>query len=140
MFQFHQNNSQLLFHVIVSLRGAGAFSRDFTTNLARQCRGFSRALKNEKLKAPIFPGPGGAGDTNDWCITYLPLKIYQRFIIYSRLIESSITFIPGTYLSNRCINHANSLAYSGSAVFKLNAQFNKKSMHLERKRVIAKYR
>ena len=68
MFQFHQNNSQLLFHIIVSLWGAGAFSRDFTTNLARRCRAFTRALKNEKLKAPPFPGPGGAGDTNDWCI------------------------------------------------------------------------
>ena len=64
MFQFHQNNSQLLFHIIVSLWGAGAFSRDFTTNLARWCRAFTRALKNEKLKAPPFPGPGGAGDTN----------------------------------------------------------------------------
>ena len=53
MFQFHQNNSQLLFHVIVSPWGAGAFSR---------------ALKIEKLKAPLFPGPGGAGDANDWCI------------------------------------------------------------------------
>ena len=69
MFQFHQNNSQLLFHIIVSLWGAGAFSRDFTTNLARRCPAFTRALKNEKLKAPPFPGPGGAGDTNDWCIT-----------------------------------------------------------------------
>ena len=74
MFQFHQseNNSQLLFHVIVSPRGAGAFSRGFTTNFARQCRAFSRAfsraLKIEKLKAPLFPGPGGAGDANDWCI------------------------------------------------------------------------
>ena len=34
---------------------------DFTTNLARQCRAFSRALKIEKLKAPA---------TNDWCITF----------------------------------------------------------------------
>ena len=69
MFQFHQNNSQLLFHVIVSPWGAGAFSRGFTKTLARQCRAFSRALKIEKLKAPLFPGPGGAGDANDWCIT-----------------------------------------------------------------------
>ena len=46
----------------------GAFSGDFTTNLARQCRAFSRALKIEKLKAPLFRGPEGAGATNDWCI------------------------------------------------------------------------
>ena len=48
--------------------GAGALSRDFTTNLAPQCRAFSGALKNEKLNAPLFLGPRGAGDTNDWCI------------------------------------------------------------------------
>ena len=70
MFQFHQNNSQLLFHVIVSPWGAGAFSRGFTKTLARQCQAFNRALKIEKLKAPLFPGPGGAGNANDWCIKH----------------------------------------------------------------------
>ena len=83
MFQFHQNNSQLLFHVIVSPWGAGAFSRGFTKTLARQCRAFSRALKIEKLKAPLFPGPGGAGDANDWCImlvqSYYPI-MHQSFV------------------------------------------------------------
>ena len=48
----------------------GAFSRDFTINLSPQCRSFSRALKTEKLNAPLFPGSVGAGTTNDWCITY----------------------------------------------------------------------
>ena len=52
----------------ISLRGAGAFSRNFTTNLTPQCRAFSRALKIQKLKAPLLPGPKGTGDTNDWCI------------------------------------------------------------------------
>ena len=33
----------------------GAFSIDFTINLTLQCRTFSRALKTEKLKAPLFP-------------------------------------------------------------------------------------
>ena len=51
--------------------GAGAFSGHFTTNLARQCRAFSRALKIEKFKAPLFRGPEGAGATNDWCIIAL---------------------------------------------------------------------
>ena len=46
-----------------------AFSGDFTTNLALQCKAFSRALKIEKLKAPLFHGPKGVGATNDWCIT-----------------------------------------------------------------------
>ena len=44
---------------IASLRGAGAFSRDFTTDLNSQCMAFSRALKTEKLNAPLFPGPVG---------------------------------------------------------------------------------
>ena len=47
-----------------------AFSRNFTTKLTPQCRAFSRALKFEKLKAPVFPFPGGAGDTTDWCIKH----------------------------------------------------------------------
>ena len=41
---------------------AGAFSRDFTTILAPECRAFSGALKIEKYKAPLIPGPeGGRG-------------------------------------------------------------------------------
>ena len=47
---------------------AGAFSRDFTTILAPECRAFSGALKIEKLKALLISGPEGAVDTNDWCI------------------------------------------------------------------------
>ena len=49
----------------------GAFSRDFTTILAPECRAFSGALKIEKLKAPLIIGPEGAVDTNDWCINKL---------------------------------------------------------------------
>ena len=52
--------------IIINPRGAGVFSRDFTTNLAR--RALRRALNFEKLKAPPFPLPEGARDTNDWCI------------------------------------------------------------------------
>ena len=40
---------------------SSSFSRDLTTNLSRQCR----ALKIEKLKAPLYPGPEGVMDTND---------------------------------------------------------------------------
>ena len=47
------------------------------TGLSKQCRpwsvavrrAFRRAFKTEKLKAPLFPGPYGAGTTNYWCIT-----------------------------------------------------------------------
>ena len=38
----------LFFTLILSAPGAGAFSGYFTTNLARQCRAYSRALKIEK--------------------------------------------------------------------------------------------
>ena len=47
---------------------AEAFSRDFTTSLAPECRALSVALKIEKLKGPLIPGPEGAVDTNDWCL------------------------------------------------------------------------
>ena len=60
------DSGQLLFFILMlSAPGGGAFSGDFTTNLARQCR----ALKIEKLKAPLFRGPKGGGATNDWRIT-----------------------------------------------------------------------
>ena len=54
---------QVFFILILSAPGAGAFSGNFTTNLTRLS-----ALKIEKLKAPLFRGPEGAGATNDWCI------------------------------------------------------------------------
>ena len=38
---------------------------DLTTHLVPQ----TRALKIEKLKAPLFLGPEGAGDINHWCVT-----------------------------------------------------------------------
>ena len=67
--KIYSNGSGILI-LILCAPGAGAFSGDFTTNLARQCRAFSRALKIEKLKAPLFRGPEGTGATNDWCITW----------------------------------------------------------------------
>ena len=60
----HYSNDlgQLSFFILIlPASGVGALSGDFTTNLARQCRAFSRALKIEKLKAPLFRGPKGAG-------------------------------------------------------------------------------
>ena len=44
----YSNDLGHLLIVIIVSQGAGAFSRDFTTNLAPQCRAFSRALKIEK--------------------------------------------------------------------------------------------
>ena len=71
---------------------AGAFSRDFTS-LAPECRAFSGALKIEKLKAPLIPGPEGAVDTNDWCITGPKLKcrlspVYASMSEYPLVNES----------------------------------------------------
>ena len=62
------SSGTILIFIIFRPRGAGAFSRDFTTNLVQQCRPHSGALKIGKLKAPLFPGPKGAVDSNDWCI------------------------------------------------------------------------
>ena len=67
---YSNDSGHLLIFIIFRPRGAGAFSRVFTTNLVRQCRAFSGALEIGKLKAPLFPGPNGAVDSNDWCIMY----------------------------------------------------------------------
>ena len=79
---YSNDSGQLLFFILIlSAPGAGAFSGDFTTNLARQCRAFSRALKIEKLKAPLFRGPKGAGATNDWCIKHhFTNTIYNKYL------------------------------------------------------------
>ena len=69
---------QVFFILILSAPEGGGFKRGFTTNLARQCRAFSRALKIEKLKAPLFRGPEGAGVTNDWCIIDLLNVFFYR--------------------------------------------------------------
>ena len=53
-----------IINIIVNSRGGGgggSFSKDFTTNLAPQCRAFSEVLKIEKLKPPLFPAPRGRG-------------------------------------------------------------------------------
>ena len=59
----------LLLFIIVNPGGGGGgqgqLAEISSTNLAPQFRAFSRALKMEKLNAPLFPGPEGAGDTND---------------------------------------------------------------------------
>ena len=45
----------LLLFIMVNSREAGVFSRNLQDS--------------EKLKAPLFSCPEGAGDTNDWCNT-----------------------------------------------------------------------
>ena len=76
MIQVILNDSgHLLFFIIVSPREGGAFSRDFNIILAPECRAFSGALKIEKLKALLIPGPEGIVDTKDWCIKY-PFNSY----------------------------------------------------------------
>ena len=45
----------------------------------------SRALKIEKLKAPLFRGPEEAGATNDWCITSTLNLCFRAKIMYTPL-------------------------------------------------------
>ena len=78
IFQFQQNNSQLLFHIMVSLQGAGAFSRD---------------LKIEKLIAPLFPDPRGAGDTNDWCITQNNKQKYIGNLFFNETKNTNFLYV-----------------------------------------------
>ena len=79
---YSNDSGQLLFFILIlsAPRGSGAFSGDFTTNLARQCRAFSRALKIEKLKAPLFRGPEGLQMTGALHVlpTVLPTVLLLR--------------------------------------------------------------
>ena len=77
---YSNDSGQLLFFILIlSALGGGGFCGDFTTNLARQCRAFSRALKIEKLKAPLFRGPEGAGTANAWSI--IAIYIEPEFLL-----------------------------------------------------------
>ena len=91
---YSNDSGQLLFfsyfNQVCQPPRAGAFSVDFTTNLARQCRAFSRALKIEKLKAPLFRGPEGAGATNDWCIINQRPMVYNVNLNITGYIHTSI--------------------------------------------------
>ena len=66
------------FSILSAPERAGAFSRGFTIILDPECRAFSRALTIEKLKVPLIPGPKGAMDTNDWCITSPTLWLEKK--------------------------------------------------------------
>ena len=67
---YSNDSGQLFFILILSAPGGrGLLAWILPQKLARQCR----ALKIEKLKAPLFRGPEGAGATNDWCITIAAL-------------------------------------------------------------------
>ena len=59
---YSNDSGQLLFFILIlSAPGAGAFGRYFTTNLVRQCRAFSRALKLKCLKPRYSAAPRGPG-------------------------------------------------------------------------------
>ena len=78
----------------------GAFSRDFTTSLAPDCRAFSGALNIEKIIAPLIPGPEGAVDTNDWCITQIYNNILTEYCYISINCHKIILFKSLNVTSN----------------------------------------
>ena len=98
---------------------AGAFSRDFTTSLAPECRAFSRALKIEKLKAPLIPGPEGAVDTNDWRII---VKVSVCHVLDVRCTSISVG-LASSFLFNLYLNHHGS---RGKAAFFFSGRLDKK--------------
>ena len=55
---YSNDSGQLLFFILISSAPGG---RGLLAGVLPQCRAFSRALKIEKLKAPLFRGPEGAG-------------------------------------------------------------------------------
>ena len=55
----------------------GENSSGFTNEQSPQGGAFSRDLLDQKSKSPLFPGPGGAVVTNDWCINVLRSTIFQ---------------------------------------------------------------
>ena len=72
---YSNDSGHLLFLIgILSASGGGGLSRGFYHKRGPQCRAFSRALEIEKLKAPLFRGPEGGGDTNDWCINMTTIR------------------------------------------------------------------
>ena len=86
---------------------AGAFSRDFTTSLARECRAFSGALKIEKLKALLIPGPEGAVDTNDWCINAeMSILRFSRYVAHT---NSQVITLARNLDRPTCINMTSQL-------------------------------
>ena len=49
--------------------GAEAFGGEFTSRLSPQGGDFTWDWLDRKSKSPLFPGPGEAVVTIDWCIT-----------------------------------------------------------------------
>ena len=92
---YSNNPGHLLIFIIFHPQGAGASSRDFTTNLVRQCRAFSGALEIGKLKAPLFRGPKGAVDSNEWCITLIKSYYFSHssFMLYASSSEPVLCII-----------------------------------------------
>ena len=70
----------------------GAFSRYFTINLAPQCR----ALKIEKLKAPLFPGREGAAHTIGWCIKSLATALQFMEVVSTTFGLLVHRYLPDT--------------------------------------------
>ena len=55
----------------------GHFGGDFTSRVSPQGGDFTRDLLDRKSKSRLFPGPGGAVVTIDWCIKRNRKSIYK---------------------------------------------------------------
>ena len=69
-----------------------------------ESQAFIRALKIEKLKAPLFPSPRGAGDTNYLCITrghFMKFLIPQSSIITKTYHRNVYCLTPHFYIEKK---------------------------------------
>ena len=80
--------------LLIIIVNPGGFSKNFTINLALQCRAFSMALKIEKLKAPPPPFPGGY----IWlvhCVRYISAKfVSTKNFVIAGVNESMLSLMP----------------------------------------------
>ena len=78
---------QMVQVIIVNLRGAEAFCRDFTINVSPQCRAFSRALKTEKVKSPAIPRPRKGRDYKWLVHKWIILSFFLKMILKARVLS-----------------------------------------------------
>ena len=66
----HSNDLGLFLLLIIVYPRGRCIQQGFHHKFGPAMQGFQQGFETEKIKAPLFPGPRGGGDTDDWCIIY----------------------------------------------------------------------